>query len=425
MQRRNAKEVGRKLFNSRLHVRFEDEEKHLDKRSRSDMNLHKNNHQLTNWDREVGPYMRKNSRECFTSADQSECSGSVLSLKQRLHINSVTLNKLLHEKSPLRKKFERDRAADDSGTENEQTLEEYFLDKSRQRSHNRVKHRRILQRRLTSNMPENSTEQERTTAYRRWISKSVSPSRRNMYSLPVQHDKSNSGHSHDNIDSVMKNTDLKIDTLLEKISSKLSGPESPPDSAIDIDTPSVQSFVTSDKVMNSDNVYQVSIDLSADDKDGDLDSHSSPESSPNMYNNKLERTISESAIVRKSANSTEAVILPDNLTAVYNNKHKTDVQHIEKENDIGNEIAPVEGPGLLRLYMKQLNPNTSDTELHTVSDSYRDKSTVSSVMAEASEKNVVNGLESPRSERESNSKAEALTDSFGLIDNQGKVDFYG
>lgn len=251
-RRRESREAGRKLFNSRLHVRFKDDAEFCDEdhvSSGSLGNLHSNTH-LTNWDREVGHYMKhkSRSRECITSVEPSECSGSVLSVTQRLRLNSQSLNKLLNSDSPLRKHFDREHVQYDSGTENEQSLQDYMLEKSKERSRHRKKQRRIIIQRNVSKKGSVDKEINKENEYnsRRWISKSVSPTRRHLieYSLPHTYNK-HEGYQV-NVESLIANSDLKIDTLLGKISAKMSSPESPPDSAIDVDTPSVQSLVGTD-----------------------------------------------------------------------------------------------------------------------------------------------------------------------------------
>lgn len=248
-RRLESREAGRKLFNSCLHVRFKDDADVSDDNYGSHgnlRNLHSNTH-LTNWDREVGHYLKhkSRSRECVTSVDPSECSGSVLSVSQRLKLNSQSLNKLLNEDIPFRKHTQRENGQYDSGTENEQSLQEYMIEKSKERSRHRKQQRRIIiQRKIHKNESVDiNKENERNS--RRWMSKSVSPSR-HLYSYSLPHTKLKSENHPVNVESLLADSDLKIETLLEKINAKMSGPESPPDSAIDVDTPSVQSLIAPD-----------------------------------------------------------------------------------------------------------------------------------------------------------------------------------
>lgn len=258
-RRLEAREAGRRLFNSRPHVRFKDEfDISDDNVSVVNQGSSISNTHLTNWDREVGYYLRHKSRlrECVTSVEPSECSGSVLSVTQRLRLNSQSLNKLLNDESPLKRHVERDLVQYDSGTENEQTLQEYILEKSKERSRHRKQQRRIIiQRKIhKGNNGLSDSNKENEFKDKRWLSRSASPPRRHFitYSLPhADVSKSRHENHHVDIESLIADSDLKIDTLLEKISAKMSSSNSPPDSAIDIDTPSVQSFVTADKWGNS------------------------------------------------------------------------------------------------------------------------------------------------------------------------------
>lgn len=276
-KRKEARDAGRKLFNSHHHVRFKDEIDVANTRSASSLELRSPNSSnrekhLTNWDREVGHYLNhhSNTRNCITSADPSECSGSVMSVTQRLRLNSQTLNKLLNEESPLRNRFRRENVQyDESGTENEQTLEEYVLEKSRERSRHRKHQRRIIiQRKIlkaeSENMKSTESDTDKNARNRRWLSKSASPTRRNLiqYSLPpagVHRSKSNSHHI--DVDTLIADSDLKINTVLGNIGAKQVGSESPPDSAIDMDAPSVQSSVVSGRGGNTKKTEMVIVEL--------------------------------------------------------------------------------------------------------------------------------------------------------------------
>lgn len=250
-RRLEAREAGRRLFNNKPQVRFKDELEVLDDSYGNSWNTDRSAPELhqTNWDKEVGHYFRHKScsRDCITSLEPSECSGSVLSVSQRLRLNSQNLNKLLYESSPLKKYQQKELVQYDSGTENEQSLQEYMLEKSKERSRNRKKQRIIIQRKL-SKSENGESNKENDLRSRRWMSKSASPTaqHRLRYSLLAEpQPKRDHG-----IDDLIADSDLKIDTVLEKISLKMVSPDSPPDSAIDVETPSVQSLVTMETQKN-------------------------------------------------------------------------------------------------------------------------------------------------------------------------------
>ena len=251
-RRLEARDAGRRLFNNKPQVRFNDEVEVSDDAYRMNswsMDESPPGRHLTNWDREVGHYFQHRSptRDCITSLEPSDCSGSVLSVSQRLRLNSQNLNKLLNERSsPLRKYRQKELVQYDSGTDNEQTLQDYMIEKSKERSRNRKKQRIIIQRKL--NGSENGTvisSRGNDLLSRRWMSKSASPTGRHrlQYSLPITTQSKPHRDNDLNIDDLLSDSDLKIDTLLEKISMKVVSPDSPPDSAIDVETPSVQSMV--------------------------------------------------------------------------------------------------------------------------------------------------------------------------------------
>lgn len=249
-KRLEAREAGRRLFNqSKPQVRFRDEIEVSDYYE-DDPYESLTDRPITNWDKEVGHYFRHKSlsRDCITSIEPSECSGSMLSVTQRLRINSDNLNKLLYESSPLKRyQKKKETVQYDSGTENEQTLQDYMLEKSKERSRHRKKQRVIIQRKL--NTQQNSDNKngegnkENSIRTRRWLSKSASPTAKNRSHLSLSTVPQTKCNQNGNVNDLLAESDLKIDTLLEKISLKMVSPDSPPDSAIDIETPSVQSLV--------------------------------------------------------------------------------------------------------------------------------------------------------------------------------------
>lgn len=197
----------------------------------------------TNWDREVGHYKNIRSRDCFTSAEPSE-TGSVLSVKERLHLNSQTLNRLLNEKSPLRKRFsEENNLKFHSERQNNENLpvDSLLYNKNRLR----FRHRKVLQRKVDNK--QTGAFYEHLDELRKPVSLSGEYSRRARTVSPT-----NAKHKHVDVEALLANADLEINTLLEKINMKLSGPESPPDSAIDVDTPSLRSLATTERGSNSD-----------------------------------------------------------------------------------------------------------------------------------------------------------------------------
>ena len=245
-RRREARDAGRKLFNPRPHVRFEDD-------IPDDMSLKSSRSErpITNWDREVSPYknLRSRSRDCFTSAEPSE-TGSVLSVTERLHLNSQTLNKLLNEKSPLRKRFSEDHAGQsqyDSGTENENSGKDPLVSN---RTRLRFRHRKVLQRKVDNKQNGAITDLGKL---RKPASLSGEYLRRARTVSPT-----NSKHRHVDVETLIANADVEIDALLKKISMKMYSPDSPPDSAIDVDTPSVRSLISTGRGSNSDLPFSVS-----------------------------------------------------------------------------------------------------------------------------------------------------------------------
>ena len=256
-RKQEAREAGRKLFNPRPHVRFEDDYDDMSLKSA------RSERPTTNWDREVGHYKNVRSRQCFTSAEPSE-TGSVLSVKERLHLNSQTLQRLLNEKSPLRKRFTKDSNGHlqyDSGTENESTGRDTSLSN---RTRLRFRHRKVLQRKVDNN--QNGAIEGRLSELRKPKSYSREYTRRARTVSPT-----NSKHRHVDVESLIANADLEINTLLEKFTMKMGSPDSPPDSAIDVDTPSVRSLAIVDRGSNLDLRYsnpKESSTLQNYDKDG-------------------------------------------------------------------------------------------------------------------------------------------------------------
>ncbi|XP_053381041.1 uncharacterized protein LOC123551801 [Mercenaria mercenaria] len=385
-RRLQARETGRKLFNSRLHVRFKDDADVSDKNSVSPGhlgNLHSNTH-LTNWDREVGHYMKhkSRSRECVTSVEPSDCSGSVLSVTQRLKLNSQSLNKLLNDDLPLRKNCSRDYVQYDSGTENEQSLQDYMLEKSKERSRHRKQQRRIIiQRKIhKSESADTEVNKENETNSGRWMSKSVSPTRRLFkYSLP--HTNSKHETHHVNVESLMADSDLKIDTLLEKISAKMSGPESPPDSAIDVDTPSVQSLVASDpKGVNSvkpdTDLPVLNGEQTCSFESPNEEMESSPGSSASAYVSKNSAKISSNDIMQNKVSSDTLQCCGENENKDSLNIEVHTAQNICKEEDEINRIVEKyassenlnqnTGAGLLQLYTAEMGYDSFGSKETTV-----------------------------------------------------------
>lgn len=355
-RRLEAREAGRRLFNSKPQVRFNDEVEVSSGTMRCDENSAEKH--LTNWDREVGHYLKHKSRwrDCVTSVEPSECSGSVLSVTQRLRLNSQNLNKLLYETSPLQKYREREVVQYDSGTENEQSLQDYMLEKSKERSRHRKKqHRIIIQRKINSQVNgESGSNKENYLQSRRWMSKSASPTARHRlsYSVPPMLEPK---HDHSiNIDDLLADSDLKIDTLLEKISLKMVSPDSPQDSAIDIETPSVQSLVTMEtqKVVNSRKACQVQEELPNIDTDQEKTDgmESSPGSSASSC---MRKSLSKQAALDKSPSCTDVnngfqtVAM---VTAGGNGEEVPDVtctSNTQSKHEINNISDPVAGSGIL------------------------------------------------------------------------------
>ncbi|XP_052789913.1 uncharacterized protein LOC128224199 isoform X2 [Mya arenaria] len=241
-RRLEARDAGRQLFNSRHHVRFKDE---INDESENSVHLHNGSvsaRTLTNWDKEVGHYFRQGQSSRSQERLNSDCEGSEMSVKQRLRMNSKHLNNLLNEGSPFRKRKSGDHVQYDSGMENGQSLQDYMLEKSKERSRHRKKHHRIIIQRKITKDDDRDENKENEIRQRRWMSKSASPVARNRltfnpYVMSLPRD-----NHHVDVDALISNTDLQIDTVLENIN--IAGQESPPDSAIDIGTPSVQSLVT-------------------------------------------------------------------------------------------------------------------------------------------------------------------------------------
>ena len=247
-RRREARDAGRKLFNPKPHVKFDDE-------IMDDMSLksYRSERPTTNWDREVGHYKNARSRDCFTSLEPSE-TGSVLSVKERLHLNSQTLNRLLNEKSPLRKRFSEEsnlQFPHESTPTDENSIRDVLFSN---RTRPRFRHRKVLQRKVDNK--QNSAVNGHLGELRKPHSLSKQYARRAKTVSPT-----NSKHKHVDVEALLANADLEINTLLEKFSAKMSGPESPPDSAIDVDTPSLRSLATTERGSNSDLPLSVPHDI--------------------------------------------------------------------------------------------------------------------------------------------------------------------
>ena len=234
-RRREARDAGRKLFNPKPHVKFEDEI--VDNMS---LKSYRSERPMTNWDREVGHYKNSRSRECFTSLEPSE-SGSVLSVKERLHLNSRTLNRLLNENSPLRRRFSEESNQATSPTDGNSVRDALLSNRTRLR----FRHRKVLQRKVDNK--QNGAVNGHLGELRKPPSLSAQYARRAKTVSPT-----NPKHKHVDVEALLANADLEINTLLESFGTKMSGPESPPDSAIDVDTPSIRSLATIEKGSNSD-----------------------------------------------------------------------------------------------------------------------------------------------------------------------------
>lgn len=355
-RRLEAREAGRRLFNSKPQVRFNDEVEVSSGTVRYDENSAEKH--LTNWDREVGHYLKHKSRwrDCVTSVEPSDCSGSVLSVTQRLRLNSQNLNKLLYETSPLQKYRERELVQYDSGTENEQSLQDYMLEKSKERSRHRKKqHRIIIQRKINNQVNgESGSNKENYLQSRRWMSKSASPTARHRlsYSVPPTPEPK---HDHSiNIDDLLADSDLKIDTLLEKISLKMVSPDSPQDSAIDIETPSVQSLVTMEtqKIGNAKKACQVQEELP--NIDTDQEKADGMESSPgSSASSCMRKSLSRQAALVESSysidvkNGLQTIAM---VTAGGNVEEVPDVtcaSNTQSKHEINNISDPVAGSGIL------------------------------------------------------------------------------
>ena len=234
-RKREARDAGRKLFNPKPHVKFEDE-------LVDDMSLksYRSERPTTNWDREVGHYKNSRSRDCYTSLEPSE-SGSVLSVKERLHLNSRTLNRLLNENSPLRRRFAEE-SNQASGHTDENSVRDALLSN---RTRLRFRQRKVLQRKVDNK--QNGAVNGHLDELRKPPSLSAQYARRAKTVSPT-----NSNHKHVDVEALLANADLEISTLLESLGAKMSGPESPPDSAIDVDTPSLRSLATTERGSNSD-----------------------------------------------------------------------------------------------------------------------------------------------------------------------------
>ena len=357
-RRQEARDAGRKLFNPKPHVRFEDD--FVD-----DMSLKsaRSERPTTNWDREVGYYKNFRSRECFTSAEPSE-TGSVLSVKERLHLNSQTLNRLLNEKSPLRKRFTKDSNGQlqyDSGTENENSGRDTLPNRTRLRFRNR----KVLQRKVDNK--QNGAIDGQLGELRKPKSYSREYMRRSRTVSPT-----NSKHRHVDVESLIANADLEINTLLEKISMKMASPESPPDSAIDVDTPSVRSLATAERGSNLDLQCPVAKESSVILKD--CDSLVKPVDSGVEYRNGADCNVLNIRVQTKDGNDgTEAEISdplkdPDNILLL--KEYGTDIDDMWLGNKAKKEGRDSSGQiitGYEFLLEKEEKPNnvTQATDIDT------------------------------------------------------------
>jgi hypothetical protein len=205
------------------------------------------------------------------------------------------------------------------------------------------------------------------------MSKSVSPSRHLFrYSLPHTN-LTNETHPV-NVESLIADSDLKIDTLLEKINSKMSGPESPPDSAIDVDTPSVQSLIAPDP--KGSNLVKHDTELPALNGE-ETGSFESPGSSASAYDADNSAKIDD---IMQEKVSTETVQCSndsrnvDNLTSekhITINDCKKDISEEDEMNRIVEKYGSLDnlnqntGSGLLQLYTADMgNENVGIEEFH-------------------------------------------------------------
>ncbi|KAL4219301.1 hypothetical protein ACF0H5_021880 [Mactra antiquata] len=438
------RDAGRKLFNSRHHVRFKDELEgpvprcvsSLELRSPGFTSARIRDKHLTNWDREVGHYLKNHtnigSRECLTSAEPSECSGSVLSVTQRLRQNSQTLKRLLNEESPFRNRFRKENVQYEENIEkNEQSLEEYMLEKSLERSQHRKHQRRIIiQRKILKaehdNIKTTATDinAKNNDRNKRWMSKSASPTRRNKihYSLPPPgvHKSRSNGH-HVDVDTLLADSDLKIDTLLDNINNKSLKLESPPDSAIDMDGP----CITNAKGGNKSE--EVSMELS------NLYDQAAADLSDKCVNDDMESSPGSSASIRAMRNGN--VIYSDNEEEnlmVSNNVLSNGISSVELEGEIpstdaNHEIDAISkmvekysscdhlnidtGPGLLQLYSAEMGYNSGLNEIVDVATN------VVSVTRDGESNEQINGVSNVMNDDDKNSIKDHI--SIGGVNQNG------
>ncbi|KAK3588508.1 hypothetical protein CHS0354_022982 [Potamilus streckersoni] len=266
-QKQLARSVGRKVFNPSTRATFKEEEGFDDKQSISSARSGKSEQPLTNWDCEVGEYFRHKlaSHESLTSPALSEYSQtSGLSIKHRLQQNSEKLRQLLNER-PL---LPREKALSDLGLqkgEHNDSHNRHLSSLKDEKSRSCSNDRRIRQKRYQPNQKDfdNLRTNLEITALKNnlktsnWLPNQSSNQHSELYSY------------HDVEDSQMSDTDFEAGMQRENLRMLLVNPDSPPDSAIDVDTPSVRSLVSTDRTYSNSaldgeqesSVFQVYCDI--------------------------------------------------------------------------------------------------------------------------------------------------------------------
>ena len=169
-----------------------------------------------------GQRSRSKSGDHVTFADE-ESDLSNLTVKQRLRLNTQHLNKLLNEQSPFLKRHNIERLDSDDELGKEQTLRDYMLERNKERSRHRKKHQRIILQRKIAKC-ESSENKENDFVHRRWISKSVSPVSRHRPGFKAPELELAQDSHHVDVDALLADSDLKIDTLLDKITVGMMSP---------------------------------------------------------------------------------------------------------------------------------------------------------------------------------------------------------
>ncbi|KAH3791195.1 uncharacterized protein LOC127838814 [Dreissena polymorpha] len=225
-RRLKAREGGQKLLNARNHVWFQENTSRSNPSSARSVGEIDSKSGHASRDVELHYYARPRSRLSEDALRLTSQTHGIydppLTVTQKLKQNSQNLNALLNENSPLNpfnNKYHTDLQHDTSTD-----LQEYMIERGKERSRHRQKHKRIIIQRKINGSDEGNKENK--SKARRWVSKSASPTSRNrqQYSLPKS--PLNEGHLV-NIDTLLAESDLKIDSVLERITRQMVSPDFP------------------------------------------------------------------------------------------------------------------------------------------------------------------------------------------------------